>query len=162
MPGARLVEADSAEALYAMAEAHPDADLLLLDLNMPGAHGFSALVHLRATQPQLPVIVVSAREEPNVMRRALDHGAAGFIPKSSDADDHRRRDRHRARRRHLGRRRRRVKREGVGAEEAAVAQRLRELTPQQFRVLHDGRRPACSTSRSPTNWRCRKRRSRRT
>ncbi len=133
-PGARLVEADSTEALYAMAEAHPDADLLLLDLNMPGAQGYSALVHLRATQPQLPVIVVSAREEPNVMRRALDHGAAGFIPKSSDADTIRdaiatvlgggtwsppaAREA-----------------EGVGAEEAAVAQGLRELTPQQFRVL---------------------------
>jgi len=129
-----VFECDGTEALYAMARAHPDADLLLLDLNMPGAQGYSALVHLRATQPQLPVIVVSAREEPNVMRRALDHGAAGFIPKSSDADTIRdaivtvlgggtwsppaAREA-----------------EGVGAEEAAVAQGLRELTPQQFREL---------------------------
>lgn len=133
-PDARLLEADSTEALYVMAEAHPDADLLLLDLNMPGAQGYSALVHLRATQPQLPVIVVSAREEPGVMRRALDHGAAGFIPKSSDADTIRDAiatvlaggtwSPPAA-----------LEAEGVGAEEAAVAQRLRELTPQQFRVL---------------------------
>ncbi len=133
-PDARLLEADSTEALYVMAEAHPDADLLLLDLNMPGAQGYSALVHLRATQPQLPVIVVSAREEPAVMRRALDHGAAGFIPKSSDADTIRDAiatvlaggtwSPPAA-----------LEAEGVGAEEAAVAQRLRELTPQQFRVL---------------------------
>ena len=134
LPRARLVEADSADALFAAAEAHPEADLLLLDLNMPGAHGFSALVHLRAVQPMLPVIVVSAREEPCVVRRALDHGAVGFIPKSSSpatigdaiavvleggswappqADSA----------------------QGVAPEEADIAARLRELTPQQFRVL---------------------------
>src|SRR3546814_9770777 len=73
------------DALYALVEDEPDADLLLLDLNMPGAQGFSALVHLRALHPQLPIVMVSAREEPAVMRRALDHGAMGFIPKSADA-----------------------------------------------------------------------------
>ena len=86
LPGATLCEADSVDALYGLVEAHADADLLLMDLNMPGAHGFNALVHLRALHPQLPVVVVSAREEPSVMRRALDHGALGFIPKSADSD----------------------------------------------------------------------------
>ena len=62
LPMARLVESVDAESLFASAEAHPEADLLLLDLNMPGAHGFSALVHLRGVQPQLPIVVVSARE----------------------------------------------------------------------------------------------------
>ena len=133
LPGATLCEADSVDALYGLVEAHADADLLLMDLNMPGAHGFSALVHLRALHPQLPVVVVSAREEPSVMRRALDHGALGFIPKSADSDT-------------IG--------EAIGLvlegerwapaaaaapamdrDEQAVAQRLRELTPQQFRVL---------------------------
>ena len=134
LPQARLVESVDAESLFASAEAHPEADLLLLDLNMPGAHGFSALVHLRGVQPQLPIIVVSAREEPSVVRRALEHGAAGFIPKSSDtatigiaiaavldgghwappqSGDVR----------------------GVAPEEAAIAERIRDLTPQQFRVL---------------------------
>ncbi len=134
LPGATLVESDSADALFASAEAHPQADLLLMDLNMPGAHGFSALVHLRAVHPQLPVVVVSAREEPGIVRRALEHGAAGFIPKSSEPA---------------------VIREaiaavldggqwapeqsadaaGLGEEEALIARRIRELTPQQFRVL---------------------------
>lgn len=134
LPMARLVESVDAESLFASAEAHPEADLLLLDLNMPGAHGFSALVHLRGVQPQLPIIVVSAREEPSVVRRALEHGAAGFIPKSSNtatigiaiaavldgghwappqSGDVR----------------------GVAPEEAAIAERIRDLTPQQFRVL---------------------------
>ena len=48
LPEATLKEADNVEKLYALVESEPDADLLLLDLNMPGAHGFSALVHLRA------------------------------------------------------------------------------------------------------------------
>jgi DNA-binding NarL/FixJ family response regulator len=134
MPGATLHEADSATALYAMVDAHPDADLLLLDLNMPGAQGFSALVHLRAQHPELPVVMVSAREEPAVMRRALDHGAMGFIPKSSDAETLA------AALRHVLEGGRWVP-EGAAAaapapaEEHDVAARIRELTPQQFRVL---------------------------
>jgi len=134
IPDARLHEADSADALYAMADAHPDADLLLLDLNMPGAQGFSALVHLRGLHPQLPVVMVSAREEPAVIRRALDHGAMGFIPKSSNADE-------------LGTALRHVldgdrwvpdiadAASRTASDEHDVAARIRELTPQQFRVL---------------------------
>ena len=55
LPGAHIREAENAEALYAMVDADPDADLLLLDLNMPGVQGYGALVHLRALHPQLPV-----------------------------------------------------------------------------------------------------------
>jgi DNA-binding NarL/FixJ family response regulator len=134
LPQARLREADNVDALYRLVDAEPDADLLLLDLNMPGAQGFSALVHLRALHPQLPIVVVSAREEPVVMRRALDHGAVGFIPKSADA-------------RALGEAiaavlagDRWAPASALGApaatpDEHDAAQRLRELTPQQFRVL---------------------------
>jgi DNA-binding NarL/FixJ family response regulator len=134
LPGAVIVEADSADVLFAAAEANPQADLLLLDLNMPGVRGYGALVHLRAVRPQLPVIVVSAREDPMTMRRALDHGAAGFIPKSADA-----------RTIHLA-----IDTvlmggtwappaaatvSGISSEEAQLARRVRELTPQQLRVL---------------------------
>lgn len=134
LPDAQLREAENVDALYQLVEAEPDADLLLLDLNMPGAHGFSALVHLRALHPQLPIVVVSAREEPAVMRRALDHGAIGFIPKSADAKT-------------LGEAISSVL-EGdrwappaalnapaTAADEHDAAHRLRDLTPQQFRVL---------------------------
>lgn len=134
LPEAQLREAENVDALYQLVEAEPDADLLLLDLNMPGAQGFSALVHLRALHPQLPIVIVSAREEPAVMRRALDHGAVGFIPKSADAKT-------------LGEAISTVL-EGdrwapasalnapaASADEHDAAQRLRDLTPQQFRVL---------------------------
>ena len=134
LPDASLCEADSVDALYGLVEANPDADLLLMDLNMPGAHGFSALVHLRALYPQLPVVVVSAREEPVVMRRALDHGALGFIPKSADSEtigiavgqvlDGERWAPAAA-----------ASAPAMDRDEEAVARRLRELTPQQFRVL---------------------------
>jgi len=134
LPGVNLVESDSADGLFASAESHPDADLVLLDLNMPGAHGFSALVHLRAVQPQLPVIVVSAREDGSVVRRALDHGAAGFIPKSSDPATIRSAiaavlDGGHWAPPQAG------QALGLAPEEAHIAARLQELTPQQFRVL---------------------------
>jgi DNA-binding NarL/FixJ family response regulator len=134
LPDVQLREAEDVDALYALVEAEPDADLLLLDLNMPGAQGFSALVHLRALHPQLPIVMVSAREEPAVMRRALDHGAMGFIPKSADAAT-------------LGEAITRVldgdrwapaaahAAPAASADEHDAAQRLQGLTPQQFRVL---------------------------
>ena len=83
VPDAETVEVDSIKALQAAVESHPDADLVLLDLNMPGAHGFSGLVFMRGQYPGLPVVVVSGSEELQVMRRSIDYGASGFIPKSA-------------------------------------------------------------------------------
>ncbi|HZF98192.1 MAG TPA: response regulator transcription factor [Pseudoxanthomonas sp.] len=134
LPGVQLHEADSVDALYALVDTHVDADLLLMDLNMPGAHGFNALVHLRALHPQLPVVIVSAREEASVMRRALGHGALGFIPKSADSET-------------IGRAIAQVlegerwapaeahEAPAMSRDEHETGLRLRELTPQQFRVL---------------------------
>lgn len=135
VPDARLYESDSVPALFVQVEAHPDAELLLLDLHMPGARGFSALAHLRGQHPGLPVIVVSAHEEVSVARRALGHGAAGYIPKSSSAETIVDAIRHVL--------------DGevwlppqfanstaeLKSDEAHVAARIAELTPQQFRVL---------------------------
>lgn len=83
VPDARIVEVESIKSLQAAVDAHPDADLVLLDLNMPGAHGFSGLVFMRGQYPGLPVVVVSGSEELQVMRRSIDYGASGFIPKSA-------------------------------------------------------------------------------
>lgn len=83
VPEADTVEVDSIKALQAAVETNPDADLVLLDLNMPGAHGFSGLVFMRGQYPGLPVVVVSGSEGLQVMRRSIDYGASGFIPKSA-------------------------------------------------------------------------------
>jgi DNA-binding NarL/FixJ family response regulator len=82
--GGELVieEAGALDEVAAALERSGEVDLVLLDLTMPGASGFSGLVYLRAQRPDVPVIVVSASEDPGVIRRALDFGASGFIPKS--------------------------------------------------------------------------------
>ncbi|HEY8587892.1 MAG TPA: response regulator transcription factor [Rhodanobacter sp.] len=74
--------ADLTEVLVALG-ARPETDLVLLDLHMPGSRGLSGLAALRAQHPGVAVLVVSAHDEPRIVRRVLDHGAAGFIPKSS-------------------------------------------------------------------------------
>ena len=77
----RLSEGGSLQELGALIEKG-DVDLVLLDLSMPGVQGFSGLIYLRALNPQIPVVVVSANETPAAIRRCLDFGASGFIPKS--------------------------------------------------------------------------------
>ncbi|MDP3858604.1 MAG: response regulator transcription factor [Stagnimonas sp.] len=83
LPGVSVTEADSFEAMKAAVVAAPDADLVLLDLHMPGVRGYSSLVWLRAEHPSVPVVMVSAEEDGATVHRALDFGAAGFIPKSA-------------------------------------------------------------------------------
>jgi len=82
-----IVEADSFDSLCARLHAAPDVDLVLLDLNMPGMHGFSGLLYLRAEFAAVPVAIVSANEKARVVRRALDLGAVGYIPKSAAAGE---------------------------------------------------------------------------
>lgn len=86
LPDARVHAADSVHALLALIEQHGDAELLLLDLHMPGARGYSTLAHIRGQYPGLPIIVVSGHEEAAVARRALAHGAAAYIPKSTTGE----------------------------------------------------------------------------
>jgi DNA-binding NarL/FixJ family response regulator len=86
-PDCELMEADSVATLFEALEQHTQTDLLLLDLNLPGAYGFCTLAHLRGSRPELPVIVVSAMDDLNTVRRARALGAHGFISKSSDANE---------------------------------------------------------------------------
>ncbi len=80
------LEATRVDELLALAEAHEDIDLILLDLFMPGAHGLSHLMTLRGRVPQTPVVVISSLNDAETVRQALACGAAGFIPKSSPKD----------------------------------------------------------------------------
>jgi len=68
----------------ARAKAHDDLDLILLDLSMPEAVGFSALVSLRNAVPSVPILVVSAFADPDTVRQAATYGAAGFIAKTAE------------------------------------------------------------------------------
>ena len=111
-----------------------DVDLILLDLTMPGVRGFSGLMYLRAQYPSVPVVVVSANDDPAVIRRCMEFGASGFIPKTLGIEAMRARDRARARRRRLDAARRRSRRR-PDAETAELMARLATLTPQQVRVL---------------------------
>ncbi len=79
----RFLEANSFESLQKLVDEQKEVDLVLLDLHMPGISGFAGLVYLRKRYPSVPVVIISANEDPVVIQRALEHGAAGFIPKSS-------------------------------------------------------------------------------
>jgi DNA-binding NarL/FixJ family response regulator len=74
-------EAGAFEELTASLEHDADVDLILLDLTMPGINGFSGLIYLRAQYPAIPVVIVSASDDTGTIRRSLDFGASGFIPK---------------------------------------------------------------------------------
>src|SRR3979411_1441161 len=78
---ATVDEAGSFEDLTALLEQDSEVDLILLDLTMPGISGFSGLIYLRAQYPAIPVVIVSASDDVGTIRRSLDFGASGFIPK---------------------------------------------------------------------------------
>ncbi|MGK7295310.1 MAG: response regulator [Candidatus Wenzhouxiangella sp. M2_3B_020] len=134
----RLPECDvdavaSFDKLQELLSDRPDMDLVLLDLHLPGNHGLSGLAWLRGHYPALPVLLISAHDEPDVVRRALADGAAGFLSKSAEPE---------------------VIIEAINQvmagetwvpdgleqapgqpDETELARRVGELTPQQYRIL---------------------------
>jgi len=81
VPAANIDEAGAFGELTALLEKESDIDLVLLDLSMPGVSGFSGLIYLRAQYPAIPVVVVSASDDGETIRRSMEFGASGFIPK---------------------------------------------------------------------------------
>jgi DNA-binding NarL/FixJ family response regulator len=87
LPGALILEAGGFDqAMEAIASQGGAIDLILLDLHMPGMNGFIGLFLLRGEYPAIPVIIVSALEDPVTVQRALSYGASGFVPKSAPVD----------------------------------------------------------------------------
>ncbi len=82
----QICEAGDFVGLQKILKTNPDVDLVLLDLAMPGVSGFSGLLVLRAEHAGVPVVIVSASDDPATVRRALDLGASGFVPKSAGID----------------------------------------------------------------------------
>lgn len=81
------LEAQTIDELEQQLSDNTDSDLLLLDLHIPGAHGFNTLIHVRNHFPQIPVVVVSAHEDHETIHKSMGYGASGFIPKSTPVDD---------------------------------------------------------------------------
>ena len=129
-----IAEAGTFNEVTELLERGSEVDLVLLDLTMPGVRGFSGLLYLRAQYPGVPVIVVSANDDPAAIRRCMEFGASGFIPKTIGVE---------------------VMRDAIScilsggvwtppdvdlsagsdAETAALMTRMTTLTPQQVRVL---------------------------
>lgn len=83
---AQVTEASDVDQTIAALQKDDSVDLVLLDLKMPGISGFSGLSYLRAQFPGVPVIVVSGSSEHGTIRRCLDFGASGFIPKTTEVE----------------------------------------------------------------------------
>jgi len=81
--GSEILETDDLDSALIIAKENDDLDLILLDLNMPGMHGLNGLITLRNEAPIIPVVIVSAEEEKQVVLQAITYGAVGFITKSS-------------------------------------------------------------------------------
>lgn len=81
--GSTVLEAGSIDETITTIHANGDIDLVLLDLNIPGAGGFAGLLSLRTSFPKLPVVVVSGVDDNRVVAEALSYGAIGFIPKTT-------------------------------------------------------------------------------
>lgn len=131
----RFLEASSFETLQELVDDNPDVDLVLLDLHMPGVSGFAGLVYLCKRYPSVPVVIISANEDPVVIQRALEHGAAGFIPKSSDIKTITNAINDILMGEVWAPESTNSNLPGTNVSELALAERMAKLTPQQFKVL---------------------------
>jgi two-component system, NarL family, nitrate/nitrite response regulator NarL len=83
----RVLTAGDGEEGMNLANENPDLDLVLLDLALPGGcSGYGLISRLHERMPSLPVIVVSALDEPENIRLAINAGAMGFVPKSAGSN----------------------------------------------------------------------------
>lgn len=134
-PHACVGEAGSIDEIQQAIESGVTYDLVLLDLQMPGAQGFSGLIYLRGHFPEVPVVVVSGKDPDKAAAKAILHGASGFIPKATDPAE-------------IGAAIRAVydgvqwlppgiavDQYAVEQEEISIAETVARLTPQQFRVF---------------------------
>src|SRR6218665_141647 len=82
-PDSEVMETADLDSALLLTQEHDDLDLILLDLNMPGMHGLNGLINLRNHAPTIPVVIVSAEQDKQIVLQAITYGAVGFITKSS-------------------------------------------------------------------------------
>jgi DNA-binding NarL/FixJ family response regulator len=85
-PPVEIIDAHDYPSLFAQVALHPDIDLALVDLNMPGFVGMQGITQFRSRFPDIPLVVLSASEFPHDIHSALEAGALGYIPKATAAD----------------------------------------------------------------------------
>lgn len=137
VPDADVAEAETLDDARVHLASAPDTDLVLLDLHLPGSYGLMGLASIRGEFPAVAVVMISAHDDPAVIRRALAFGAAGFIPKRASPAELK-----------AGLRavlacedfvpeplREAVARASASPSDGELAARLASLSPQQFRVL---------------------------
>ena len=81
-----IIEADSFESMQQAIESHAPPNLILLDLNIPGAYGFSSLIFIKKNHPAIPVLVISADDKESTIIQSIAYGASGFVSKTNPAD----------------------------------------------------------------------------
>jgi DNA-binding NarL/FixJ family response regulator len=86
VPDAAVIEACDARQLAEAIRTDSDLALLLLDLSLPDQDGLAILADLRESHPEISVVVLSGFQDRDTVRRALDLGALGFIPKNTERE----------------------------------------------------------------------------
>ncbi len=82
-----VLEAPDCTSAFALAQSHPDLDLVLLDYHLPDMNGLAALAVFGDKHPELPVVILSGSANPSIAQRVLAQGAAGFITKSGLSEE---------------------------------------------------------------------------
>ncbi|MFT6988375.1 MAG: DNA-binding NarL/FixJ family response regulator [Paraglaciecola sp.] len=81
--GNNILESASFDDTLDLLKIHQNIELMFLDLNMPGNQGLTDLTILRNNYPDVLVVIVSAEERPDIIKKAINFGSSGYIPKST-------------------------------------------------------------------------------
>jgi DNA-binding NarL/FixJ family response regulator len=81
-----VLECATLETAFQRLDQGLQVDLMILDLQMPGYSGTESVQTVRSRRPEVPVLVLSATEDPSVVRQCIDLGAYGFVPKSAPSE----------------------------------------------------------------------------
>jgi len=84
-PGTIVLEAGDAASALDLAAGHADLDAVLLDLTMPGVSGMAAIGEFARRRPDVPVIILTASDDPGKVRQAFERGALGYVPKTASS-----------------------------------------------------------------------------
>jgi len=81
-----IFEASNSRQAMRVVEEHPDLNLILLDINLPDRDGLSVLGELRERYATIAIIILSASDDQDKVKRAFSLGALGFIPKTTERE----------------------------------------------------------------------------